>query len=662
MRNKVYGKELNKDSFEEKELYWIDRMQAMKQRRDYFEPMWRAALFDFAAHLQGISKTGASAKFDSNAPAPSWNDYADNVFSGGFKATDMRYPLEFAIVMRKLATEAANLPYVAWKILGETDQSPALLFEQVYLQSFYNDENLGLEEIELLLNKNIFGASIAYSRAIAYSNTINTPTERGEDGEWVYEKSENKMIKIKCTNKDIRHVLIDEGCTSPSLSDADDCVVFDYYSGDGVQLKKEFPNVNFEEKGITPIKRSETFQDINDVMGGDQKTVYEVANCYNKVLDEYTILINGRMVRTSPIPMLPNRGEKELPISIIVDHKIPNCPYGYGEPAIIRVFRQIKNKNRNLIYDVTRKTAKPTLVVDPNSSFSEEDYFWGQDILRLDPNAMKPVPINANLDWALDLDARTDQDIVIATGVNHLDNASSGADETATKSVLRKESGLALVNFGLTYNTMCGFKHMHEVNANLLITNLKSPNFQPHSYDEKTDTRTINTENIQIFNAKTPKTQAKGKFVAESRSGVSAFTYKWEDVKHYFVPVLKVGNIAVSEQLEKNLKLEGLQSMAQIAPQSYNQEAAANIIRDLFGFPEELVITKEVVQQDTATTPNQEVADAIRKYGAPLSEEQNISLTVQNAQKAQGVPAAPEGSAPMGESGAPTGPAPAPGV
>lgn len=603
--------------------HWLCRAEKMKIRRSFFENMWRDSLFAFAAFAVNGTTT-AKNSFDSSV-APELQAYFNNKFtSSGFRFTDMRYPLEFAVVMRKLATEIKNLPVPDWAVLNSDDQSPAILWKHVYLQACA-EAGAEYEDFETWLQKNIFGTSIRWSRLVSYTRSSQEPTV-SESGQIAYTTTQHNVRDFKSTTVDLRHVLLDEGCRNSDLSDCEDAIVFEYYSKDQGQLI--FGDVDFTGLGIAPMARNNVFQDINDLNGGDAKEVYEVMNCYNQTRDEYCLLINGVEVRRSPIPMKSFNSKKEIPLALFVDHKIPGQPYGYGEPAIVKAFREIKNKNRNLIYDVTKKAAKPTLAIDPLSTFQEETYTWGQDFVRVAPGDMTPIPVEANLDAPLRLDEMTDNDIIIATGVNILSTANPDHGETATKTVVRKESEVLLIDLGLHFNSITGLSRLHRINANILQLHLKTP--VPGGGERK-----VTTEGKQIFRSQLESTPEK--FLEEDSSGVHTLAYKGEDIDYEFKPIIKLGNIAVSEQLQKNVEMEGVELLIKAAPEAVDQLGLGEFIRERHNFPESVLKKSEDQGMPGlgAKTEEDTVNELIKQAGGVLPEDQQAINQYKNAKNDQ---------------------------
>ena len=637
---KFYGKSLSSYAEGEKDAhYWLQRATDMYARRSYFETMWRNSLFAFVAFAV-YGDTGTKRSFDPDT-APELQGYFNNKFTTyGFRFTDVRYPLEFAVVMRKLATEIKNLPIPDWMVIGSEDQSPALLWRNVYNQMI-SEAGGEYEDFETWLQKNVFGTAIRWSRMVEYENVIQEP-EVDDDGEMTFKEVKTTVKEFKSSTVDLRHVLLDEGCRESDLSDCEEAIVFEYYSKDKGEVV--YSDVDFEGLGIKPVAKNEMFQDVNDLNGGNQKNFYEVMHCYSKVKDQYVVMMNGKIVRESPIPMRSFRGKKDLPLALFVDHKIPGQPYGYGEPAIVKAFREIKNKNRNLIYDVTKKAAKPTLAIDPLSTFNEETYTWGQDFVRVAPNDMAPIPVQANLDAPLRLDEMTDRDIVISTGVNITDTAAPPSDETATKTVIRKESQIAIIDLGLHLNTIAGFKRLHRINANILLLNLKVPEF---GKDGKKKDREVVTEGKQIFRSE------KHKFVEEENQGVHTFKFKGEDIDYDFQPILKVGNIAISEQIQKALEMEGIELMSNVTPQAIDQFGMAEFIRERQKLPTTVLMKRpdEGMTDVSPMTEEDEVARLIQQAGGIIPEQQQAINNYKNAQINQNMVEGEEGAAAMGAAG-----------
>ena len=635
-KTKPSKKYYNTDITDEETLTILRRLDKMKARRVRYEEMWRQAIFSFIAFAI-YEGEGFQRQFDPNV-APELQSYYNNRYSAlGFKFTDTRYPLEFAVVMRKMAAEIPNLPNTKWIIDNEKDQSPTLLWKEVYDNIMY-EADTDFELFELWLSKNVFGTAFTWSRLEESKFKVKEPNV-DDSGNLTWHEEEKTSRTFKWSSVDIRNVLIDEGCKKTSLEDCDDCAVIEYLSED--KAKEIYSDTDFDAMGIKPVAPKYCFQDVDSLFGGDQKLVYEMINYYNVRTDSYTKVLNGNKIgETSGIPMKTRKDKKMLPIAMLVDHKIPNSPYGYGEPAITRPFREVKNKLRNLIFDVTKKTAKPTIAVDPLSPFSEEKYVWGEDFIRVAPRDMQPIPITANLDPALQLDKITDNDIIITSGVNILDTAQS-REETATKTVVRKESQVAVVELGMQFNTSVGLKRLHTINANIILLYLKTPDFD--NIDKAS--RTVALQDKQIFKGTKPKGK---KYIQEKAQGTFIFTYKGDDLDYTFTPVVELGNLAITKGVKKELFKEGVDMMVANAKDALDQDGLAAEIA------EEYEISDSVLRKKEEMPLNDDPDIMAQKMGAfmpPQAQLSNQNKLDKNAQATQLNKAMAAGEAPAGAVG-----------
>ena len=646
MKDKIHGQKL--EEFKKDKMinrhgeevdscahHWLMRASAMQQRRSYFENMWQRWLYDTVAFMH--TEIHGKVQFDPSI-APELQTYASKKYSragSGFSTmSHIKYPLEFAVIMRKLAVEIKNMPNIEWSVAGVSDQSAANLWGDIY-NEVMSEAGGDYEDYEMMLSKGIFGTSVRWSRLISYENTVSEP-EIDDSGNIIYTDKKRTIREFKSTTVDLRHVLIDEGCTSSDLSDCEDAIVFEYYTED--EAKLHFADIDFDKLGIKAMPRTEVFQDINDLNGGDTKLFYELMNCYNRTTDSYIKIMNGKVIGDSPIPMKSFKGKKMLPIAFMIDHKIPGQPYGIGAPALIKAFTDIKNKNRDLIYDVTKKSAKPTIAVDPLSSFSEENYFFGQDFLRIAPGDMQPIPVQANLDPALSLDERTDNDVVIVTGVNILDTAAPSGAETATRTVVRKESQVALIDLGMHLNTVTGIKRLHTINANILRLHLSVPQIDLNG--QKQEFNQVSTSGKKYFRGQPNKSgKVKKAFLEEESQGTHTFSYKGEDIDFEFRPTVKLGNIAFSDQLKKDVQMENLQILANIAPEAYDQAGVAAFIQEIGELPK--AVLKKVENKSPiemgGQSEDQMVKDLLSQGGAVIPEDEKFINDYKNAQADQRV-------------------------
>jgi len=619
-----YNKKWGKDS-DQKVHKILLRLSKMKERRHHFEKMWRNSLLSFVAFAIYDKDAGPGKLQYDIEKSPEIQSYYNNLIGGGFKYSDVRYPLEFSIVMRKMATEIPNFPDLRWIVEGEKDQSPAVLWKHVYNSITYDSE-LDYETFELWLGKNVFGTSISWSRLEENTYEIKEPSV-DDSGKISWKNKKKTVHEFQCDSVDLRNVLIDDNCKKSSLKDADDCAVFEYLSED--KIRNLYPDMHFgvdvpegvdPSKCFAPVSTSHTFQDLDELYGGNQKQVYELIHYYNVRTDSYVRIMNGKefLPETGIIQKTYN-GKKMLPIAFFVDHKIPGVPYGYGEPVIAKAFREIKNKVRNVIFDVTKKVAKPTIAVDPLSPFKEESYVWGQDFIRVAPRDLMPLNITANLDPAMNLDKTTDNDVIITTGINITDTANTGSNETATKTVIRKESQVAVVELGMRFNTSVGLRRFHLINSCILLLYINTPVF-----DSENQKRSIVTKNEKMFRSKGPN-----KFTTEPKKGEHVFTFKGEDLKYTFKPIPELGNIAVTKTLEKGMFMEGSELLFRYSPEALDKAGLADFICQQYSIPDTVLAQKKKTILDS--DPDLIAQNA----GAILPEEvkqANINKINNNAQ------------------------------
>lgn len=628
----------------------LRRAVAMAQRRRNYEEMWRANIFAFVAHA--IYDVGSAPRQFDPAVAPELQGYFNSKMNTfGFRFTDIRYPLEFAVIMRKMAMEMKNIPDPNWRDITQKDQSVCDLFSRVYEDVLYNESFGEYEMFEAFLNKNVFGTTVLWSRIVDFDNKISEPKWDETKKDWGYDKKTPRIRKLVTSCVDLRHVLFDEGATKPTLEDCDDAIIFEYFSEDrGNQI---FGKAKLEALNIKPCAVTKCFQDVSDRMGGDTKLVYEVMHYQNCRTDDAIDLINGKTLKKTPIIMRPFRGEKWLPLSILTDHKVPGCIYGYGEPTILKAFREIKNKNRNLIYDIIKKMSKPTLFVDPLSTFNENEFMFGADIIRVAINDVKPLEIHPDLNPAIELDKMTDNDTILVSGVNIADTSVAPANEKATKTIQRKESQVAVIDLGMSLNTCTGLQRFHHINANLLTLNLRVPRLDEAG---KAVPMEVTLKGKQMFRGKGDKSNS---FITQPAEGSHTFEYFGEDlVGHHFVPQLEMGNIAVSEIADKAMKMEGMEQMrenAQIDPSCFDPHTANQMIAEWYDFPKEIAPDKQ--GQGTGApgqmSPEDKANQTAQQMGAVVPKEVSTANQFKNVQQATVMAPGTPGAAPMGAPRAP---------
>lgn len=579
---------------------WSSRRQRMAQRRQYFEGLWQNGIRRF---FQGITSEGEGSNTLYNSM---YEQYDMSIFSkDGMRFNDIRYPLLHAITLRAMASEFPNRPKVSFVAVGSNDPSKAVGFKHLFNQVLY-EMDADAEDFETFLDRRIFGTSITMVMTEGYEVNVEDPVFNAETGEYTY-TSKAKQIK-QCLYKklDIRHVYLDEHCTKTNLSDCRYAQVDEYYEqGDFLQRFAKYPEAM--KASMTELEMDETFQNWYDPKG---VRFVRVTHCFDRIADRYHIIANNVLLNgaNNPIPRKAGRRGKDIPLAIAVQYKIPNAPYGYGDSHVTSSFNHIKNLIRVMILEITQKSAKPLLAVDPLSNFDEQLFEWGQDFIRVSPNDLQAIPINPNLQSLYDLDETSDNDIIRVTGININDTTNIDTQETARKTVIRRESQNAIIELSMSYLSASYFKRLYTLLKDDIILHYESALNSGEKVQVKTD-------GVKLIR------QKKG-FKQIQVKGFRYFDLKRDDLDFDMDLDLEMGNISTSKELEKALASEAVEMIASLPPDLFNGEALAKWIADKFSMPEDIVSdSKTVTNKDPNEVANEGIPPELLPEGQQVEQE-----------------------------------------
>lgn len=566
--------DLNKEGITDVEIcsLWSQRRQRMALRRQYFESLWRSGIESFFQGIIGESINGSRPLYNTL-----YEQYDFSLFSrDGMRFDNIKYPLLHSIVMRAMASEVPNKPKINFIAQGTNDQTKPIAFRHLFDQVLY-EMNADQEDFEIFLDKRIFGSSIVMVYTDQYEVNIKDPVwEKGSE-EITYEKKTKKIKQCKYRKLDLRHVYLDEHC---SRTDLEDCMYAQY---DEFYSKEEFM-IKFAKYGEEKCKMAASAE-----VGKDEATVYynwydtkdasfvRVTHCFDKLNDLYHIIAGagtGILLneKDSPIPRIAGRRGKDIPLALAIQYKIPGAPYGYADAHVTRSFNQIKNIIRVMILEITQKSAKPTMAVDPLSNFDEQGFEWGQDFIRVSPKDLQEISIHPDLKSLYDLDNLTDEDIIRVTGINISDTSNNDDDETARKTIIRRESQVALVELVMNYMSSSFFTRLY--------TLMKDEVRLHYGLSLK------NGEKIKVRSKGVLVTRGKnGELAEEKQSGFRYFDIKEGDVDLDLELDLELGNIASSRELEKAIIGESLQTIGAFA-QNFNGAGIAEYIAEGYDMPD----------------------------------------------------------------------------
>ncbi len=565
-------------TIQEVQNIWSARRSRMALRRAYFEPLWRAGINRFFEGIISQSAGGNKPLYNSL-----YEQYDTTMFSReGLRFNQLKYPLSHALTMRAMANELPNLPNINFVAIGSNDPTRPTAFRHLFDQVLY-EMDADQEDFEILLDKNIQGSSIVLVTTEQYKVNVKDPVYDPKTGEYTYEEKSKTIRQCLYKKLDLRHVFIDEHCTKTSLKDCNYASVDEYFAPEAA--KAFFANADIYDQAQvdmalrSPVQKqeSEVYEQIYDTKDVDfARATY----CWDKIHDVYHILLNGLLInkKDSPIPRIAGRRGKEIPLAMAVKYKIPNAPYGYADPHITQAFNSIKNLIRVMILEITQKSAKPTLAVDPLSAFDESGFEWGMDFIRVSPKDLQEIKVNPDLNMLYELDKTTDNDIIRATGINIDDTSNSDADETARKTIIRRESQNAITEVGMNYMASSFLTRLYT----LLKDDVKLHYGAMLKGGQKVQ---VKTKDVKLK-------RVNGGFDSETVSGFRYFDLKEEDIDFDMELDLELGNIASSRELDKALQKEGIDSALQM-PNGFSPDGLAKWIAEINEMPD-YVLAKPV--------------------------------------------------------------------
>lgn len=620
------------------EMIWQQRRSRMQLRRAYFEPLWRAGVNRFFEGIVSQSTNGTKPLYNSL-----YEQYDTTMYSrDGLRFNQLKYPLIHALTMRGMANELPNLPNINFVAIGSNDPTKPTAFKHLFNQVLY-EMDADQENFELLLDKTIMGTTIALVTTEEYEMTVNDPVYDPKTDDYKYIKKTKKIRQCLYKKLDLRHVLLDEKCTKTSLKDCQYATADEYFAPEAAKVFFADPKI-YDQAQValalqTPVQKndSESYDQIYDTKGAE---FMRVTYGWDKVYDIYHVLLNDKLInkKDTPIPRIAGRRGKDIPLAMAVQYKLPNAPYGYADPHITQSFNSIKNLIRVMILEITQKSAKPTMAVDPLSAFDESGFEWGMDFIRVSPNDLKEININPNLDMLYKLDETTDNDIIKVTGKNINDTTNSDSDETARKTIIRRESQNAITEVGMNYMSASFW--------NRLYTLLKDDVRLHYGAILKSGGK------VQVKTKGEILTPKNGGFDSETVSGFRFFDVKTGDIDFDMELDLELGNIASSRELDKALQKEAVDSALQM-PNGFSPDGLAKWIAEINEMPDYVLNkpTDPAASGDPKDIAHAGVDPSMLPPSAQLQMQQQ-SPPVQpnqppNAQPPQGNVQAPQAGQPM---------------
>lgn len=561
-----YGKKLSEYHADDQRI--LLELTAAKLGRQYYENMWREWDYAFQTIVHEFS---VQRQFNPNL-APEVQ--VRSLFSNK-KMSDYRLPVEFAVIIRQVADEMANLPKTRWVSLARSRKERVgrgQIFNYLDQWNYYETDG-DIENFKTLLGKAIFGTAVEYVYHEYFTYKDHEP-EKIVDGNLTYKEVNRVISNVRFKNIDLRHIFFDVNGTD--IREKEHCFLVTNLGK--ATAERIFADAKFWDlDGCQEMTFTECYVSLGEARLNQQRKGYQLLRYFNAPRNEMVYFLNGKRINKQrmylPVPALPNQMPM-LPFAVFYDHPAHKEFYGIGKCQILKPFREVKNKTRNAFFDTAKKMAFNTLVIDPMSDFDEETYEFGQPFIRANPDEVRPLPTSGNLEPLVTMDNKTDQDIIWSTGINFQDTAAGLASETATKSAIRKESQVKIVELGLKYNTFDGFKRRNILRKQLLRLHYRSGVVQTE-VGKDPQPLTIKTRGVQLLRGRGKKNQFK--IHEEKTYGFGLFDITAEDLKHDVDLVLEVGNIAATRELQKARQQEGVEMLLRMPSDPETGKPAFNI-------------------------------------------------------------------------------------
>jgi len=557
----------------------MQEFDKMKSSREYMENEWNEANKAYQSVLDVYKRA-----FDpTEAPEIQFRNY--------FKAkdlSDIKLPVEFAVIQRKLTYILSNKPHPKWVAIesGDDDEkkSAGKMFGYAFDYAWYLCDG-DWEEFKAIISSLIY--SIGYLHWwYEYSVYDCEIPDNFENGVMTYKTVRKVISRPRVEHLDNRHVFLDYNASD--ISNVVKGGFIKHY--DEATFKRLFGKMQIE--GIMPITPLECFQKVGEEKSSQDKSVYECMYYIHEELDRYAIVVNGYHINPYYGPRIDPKNEgwspipsrdKRLPISFFIDHYLDAQLYGMGDCKLSKPFRELKNKTRNMVFDVMKKVAFHTMIIDPLSDFNEDEYEFGQPFIRAEVDSIKPLPVSANLDFSVRMDENVNNDLAVFTGINIGDTGNPDMKETATKTATRRESQFAMIETYIKQNMSYGWKRAWTGFKECLRIAGKVPKINENG---EVQPMTVRTDGKKIFRGKTNPKMAYEK----KMEGSYFFKMTPEDFDDEMELIPEIGNIAYTRELEDEKKREGLAILEKYAPGVVDLFVVGGLRAELHGLPANVIV------------------------------------------------------------------------
>lgn len=636
-----YGEAVKAFSSEEQDI--LSLMNADKIARVFYENQWREYNY---AYQMILYEYAYQRQFNPSLPL---EQQVRNMFPEK-KLADYKLPLEFAVITRQMADELNSIPRPKWTSMTPTNserESKSKIFQRVY-DYVYDQADGDWENFKTLLGKAIYGTAIEHVFH-EYAEYPDWEVDGVDDNGQVKHKKVQRVIsQTRFKYKDLRHVLVD--CNATDINDAEHSFLLANINYP--TFKRMYGNKDiYNTKDVNPISPTEAFVTLGEARKGTTFPIVQIALFHDVPNNREVLMANGHRIniqdRHIPVPSV--KGRPQLPLAVHYESRADNEFYGISKSTVIKPFREVKNKLRNAFFDIAKKMAFNTLVIDPMSDFDETTYEFGQPFIRAIPDEIKPIPSSGNLQPIVDLDKQTDQDVIVFTGINILNTAQGSSSESATKTAVRQESQVKLVELGLKLNSFHGYKRRAILMKQLIRLHYGSARVRK-IVGEGTEPMVITTPGVQMTRGSILR---PNKVDEKKISGIGRFELKPKDMQDDVELVMEGGAVSATKELTKARQKEAADFILSIPPDPQNQanydvQALVKWAVEWGELPKEIMKGQEKSLEGKSPDEIIQGMDLLEK---PPTVDDTINQ-MKNAQGQQGQPPAQGG--PGGQSVAPT--------
>jgi hypothetical protein len=549
-----YGEAVKSFSSDEQDILAL--MNADKVARAYYENQWREANY---AYQMILYEYAYQRQFNPSLPL---EQQVRNMFPEK-RLADYKLPLEFAVITRQVADELNSIPRPKWTSMTPDNnerEAKSKIFQRVY-DYVYDQADGDWENVKTLFGKAIYGTAIEHCFHEYAEYPDYEAYKVNDDGVVEFKEVKRIISQTRFKYKDLRHVLID--CNATDINEAEHCfILFNLNYPTFRRMYGDVKRYNIEK--VKTVSLADAFVSLGEARKGTTLPVVQVALFYDVPNNCEVILANGHRINIQDrhIPIPSYRGKPMLPIAIHYESKADGEIYGISKTSIVKPFREVKNKLRNAFFDIAKKMAFNTLVIDPMSDFDETSYEFGQPFIRAIPDEIKPIPASGNLEPLVDLDRQTDQDVIIFTGINILNTASGSSSESATKTAVRQESQVKLVELGLKVNSYHGYKRRAILLKQLIRLHYGSGRVRK-IVGGPSEPIVITTPGVQMTRG---VLRRKGKIDEKKINGVGRFELKPSDMVDDVELIMEGGAVSATKELVKARQKEAADFIISIPP------------------------------------------------------------------------------------------------